>query len=212
MSNFSHTEKNNAIFTIPNIISVIRIILVGLFCAFYLGEMPKVAFGILLASGISDLLDGYIARKYNQISDFGKVLDPIADKLFQLSTIFCFWLMHKIDWWILMLVIAKECFMAVGGLIFYKKDRTVIAAKWYGKLASALFFVSFMVVMFLSCFPVVTDDVCRKITSVIFVVCLCFSFFAGANYVLTAVGVHNDNKNKDAFAEESSSADDQLAG
>ncbi len=209
MKGLENTGKN-AILTVPNIISVIRIILVGLFCGFYLGGMPQVAFFILLASGISDLLDGYIARKYNQISDFGKVLDPIADKLFQLSTIFCFWLMHKIELWILVLILVKELFMAVGGMIFYRREKTVIAAKWYGKLASALFFVSFMVVMIFSCFPVVSDSLCRRITSVLFLICLGVSFFAGGNYVLAAFDVHNQNREKKT--EEHSADNNRLAG
>lgn len=210
LNSLSHSEKNSAIWTIPNIISVIRIILVGLFCVFYLTDRPNIAFFILISSGFSDLLDGYIARKYNQVSDFGKVLDPVADKLFQMSTIFCFWLMHKIELWILFLLIAKELFMAVGGMVFYRKEKTVIAAKWYGKLASVLFFAAFMVVMVFSCFPIVDDALCRKITSVLFLVCLGFSFFAGINYVLTAVEVHK--KSKQTQAELPPDQNDRISG
>ncbi len=182
--------------TIPNLISVIRILLVPVFCVFYFTPGMKIyAFAALVLSGISDVLDGYIARKYNQISDLGKVLDPIADKLFHISTIGCIVLKGFVSPWLLLVVVAKELFMAVGGIVFLKKTHAVIASRWYGKLASVLFFCTFLsaIVMDVAEVEKITIQI---VVSICMSVALAVSLFAAANYVATAIKINRLKKNE----------------
>ena len=108
--------------TVPNIITIFRILLVPVFCILYFTPGLKwAAFVVLVVSGISDVIDGIIARKFNQVSRLGKVIDPVADKLFQLSTVTCMTIDGVFGWWLIAVMIAKDLFMLIGGSIFYFK-------------------------------------------------------------------------------------------
>ncbi len=180
--------------TIPNIISIIRIILVPVFCILYFTPgLKQYAFIALVASGISDVLDGLIARKFNQVTRLGKVLDPIADKLFQLSTVTCLCIDKVVGWWLLAIMIAKDLFMLIGGSIFYHKTHAVIASRWYGKLTSCLLFSTFVVSFFL--YFLKTDTTLSIIiVSVLAAVTMIFSIFSAVNYTREAVRINNIHK------------------
>ena len=176
--------------SIPNIISIIRIMLVPVFCVMYFTPGMRLAsLIVLIASGLSDLVDGYIARRFNQITDLGKVLDPIADKLFHMSTIACFCIDGVVGYWLLVLVVAKELFMIIGGVILYKKNQAVVASKWYGKLSSSLIFSAFI----LSFVPV-EGNAYKIFISCLFAVAMVISFYALVNYVANAVKINNARK------------------
>ena len=93
---------------IPNILSFIRLILVGVFIALFINGKYIAALATYVAAFATDLLDGYLARRNNWISDLGKVLDPLADKLLLIAAIVCFWSEGWLDTWILVVVLAKE--------------------------------------------------------------------------------------------------------
>ena len=128
--------------TIPNMLSFLRIALIPVFVVVYFNTPTEgVAIWpivILLLSGFTDVLDGFIARRFNMISDLGKMLDPVADKLTQIGVIGC--LMIRFPEMILMFVIyiAKEVIMLLGGFVMLKgKKKVVPSAKWYGKLSTS---------------------------------------------------------------------------
>jgi cardiolipin synthase len=180
--------------TVPNIISVIRILLVPVFCILYFTPgLRWAAFIVLVASGVSDVLDGIIARKFNQVSRFGKVIDPIADKLFQLSTVICITIDGVVGWWLLALMIAKDLFMLIGGSIFYHKTHAVIASKWYGKLTSVLLFSTFVISFFLS-FMGVESSIKFIVITVLAAVTMVFSIISAVNYTRMAVAINNEHK------------------
>lgn len=127
--------------TIPNILSFLRIALIPVFIAVYFNTPTEgVALWpivVLLVSGFTDILDGFIARRFNMISDLGKMLDPVADKLTQIAVIGC--LMIRFPEMILMFVvyITKEAIMLIGGYVMLKgKKKVVPSARWYGKLST----------------------------------------------------------------------------
>lgn len=183
--------------TVPNMISFFRIILVGAFCyCYFIPGFRTIAFAILIISGISDLVDGYIARKFNQITNLGKILDPVADKLFHFSTIICFYISDIVDLWLVVLIFIKEAILAIGGLVFYKKNQTVIAAKWYGKVASSLFFFTFVVAFFVDYKKELFYTTGKIIIMSLFMLSLAVSIYAMINYVVTAVNINNKNKLK----------------
>lgn len=176
--------------TVPNIISIIRILLSVVFCVFYFSpSLRPISFFIMLISGGSDLLDGYIARRFNQVSNIGKILDPISDKLFQLSTIICFLLSDIIDLWLVIIILAKEAIMIIGGIVFYKKTHAIIPSKWYGKLSSCLFFLAFMVAFLVQQNSQVS--LMERVTvTLFFLFAIIVSIYAMLNYIIIAVKIN----------------------
>lgn len=142
-------KKTNKNFNIPNILSVFRILLIPFFVVLYISANSQhqqyyfYAASILVLSGLTDLLDGIIARKYNQITNLGKILDPLADKLTQLTVVICvaIKLGSKILAAALMIFVIKEILMLIGGFIILRKKTTIQGSKWYGKIATAVFYV-----------------------------------------------------------------------
>jgi cardiolipin synthase len=131
--------------SIPNILSYLRLLLIPCFLVVYLGAGTAQEYlasaGIVLISGLTDFADGFIARKFNMITQWGKVLDPIADKLTQAAIVFA--LMFKIPYmWILFIIFAvKETTMGICSLYFLRKKRKLDGAKWFGKLSTFVFYI-----------------------------------------------------------------------
>ena len=126
---------------VPNILTIIRFLLIPPIVLAIIYEDLIVALIFLLLSGFTDVLDGTIARKYNLISDIGKLLDPLADKATQTAILITLAVNKYIDYWILAIVIIKEFAMIAGASFLYGKE-LVDSSKWYGKLATVLFYVA----------------------------------------------------------------------
>lgn len=136
----SETNKyKNKIITIPNILSFIRLCLIPLIVWIYVGKNDPLLTGIVvLFSCLTDVVDGFIARRFNMISDVGKVLDPIADKATQGAVIILLALDFPLMFWIIGLMAIKELFMGITGYMIIKKCDIVLAAEWYGKAATVV--------------------------------------------------------------------------
>ncbi|EPM6851567.1 CDP-alcohol phosphatidyltransferase family protein [Enterococcus hirae] len=133
--------------TIPNLLSIFRVILLPFYFYFVLEQSFMLA-GILIAlSGITDFLDGFIARKFNQITELGKLLDPVADKLTQLVLILSMAWYRPMIWWIFGLFLIKEGFMFFAGIIGLRKNVKLDGAKWYGKLATAVIYAGMVLLL-----------------------------------------------------------------
>lgn len=126
---------------IPNILTIIRFLLIPFIVVNIFSGNYIIAFIIFTISGLTDIADGCIARKFNLISNFGKLMDPLADKLTQICTIASLTLIHIIPIWILVIVLLKELIMIAGASFLYGKD-VVVYSKWYGKLATVLFYLA----------------------------------------------------------------------
>ena len=126
---------------IPNILTIIRFILIPIILYFIITGNYLLGFIFFTISGITDILDGTIARKYNLISTFGKLMDPLADKLTQISVLATLTFKDIIPIWILVIVIFKELIMIIGASFLYGKD-VVVYSKWFGKLATVLFYLA----------------------------------------------------------------------
>ena len=138
MENNTNKYKNKII-TIPNVLSFFRLCLIPLIMWIYLGLENYILAGfIFFFSGLTDLVDGYIARKYNMISDVGKVLDPIADKATQGVVVLLLVTKFPIILAVAALILIKEAFMGITGYMIVKKFDIVLAAEWYGKLSSLI--------------------------------------------------------------------------
>lgn len=133
---------------IPNILTVLRFVLIPGIITAIVKEQYILAFIILTLSGLTDVLDGYIARKFNFITDFGKLIDPLADKMTQISILATLVIVDIIPIWILIIIVVKELAMISGASFLYGKD-LVVSSKWYGKLATVLFYVAIVVSLFI---------------------------------------------------------------
>jgi CDP-diacylglycerol--glycerol-3-phosphate 3-phosphatidyltransferase len=141
------------IFTIPNLLSMFRLVLAGLFLGIYqkyggMAEKKELLTGILILSGITDFLDGKIARKFHMVSEVGKILDPIADKVTQGVLIFCLLSKYSLAKGVFALFLVKECYMAVMGTKTIMKLKMNDGAKWYGKISTAVFYTVMFVLIF----------------------------------------------------------------
>lgn len=132
---------------VPNILTIIRFLLIPVIFYFALQDNYVVAVIFLILSGITDVLDGYIARKYNLITDFGTLFDPLTDKLTQISTLLVLVIQDIIPVWILAVVLTKELLMICGATFLFKKTTITIPSKWYGKAATVLFYVAIFLSM-----------------------------------------------------------------
>lgn len=141
-------QNHNAVFTIPNIISFIRILLIVPFIVFFILGEYLIAFSFILLSGISDCLDGFLARRLNQISDLGKLLDPVADKLTLISVVICLGILIPEVLPIAIVLVIKDILMLIGGFYLLKKDITPPSSKWYGKVATIVFYASVVTIVF----------------------------------------------------------------
>lgn len=133
---------------LPNAITLFRIFLIPIFVWQFLNGNLDTAAVIFFIAWVSDVLDGWIARKYNLITDFGKIFDPLADKLITLAALFLLAHADIISMILPIIVLAKELTLGIGGALMYKKINTVVGAKWVGKIATFLFTVAIILSMF----------------------------------------------------------------
>ncbi len=125
---------------IPNILTTTRIVLTPIFAYLVLEkENLTLAAVILILSAVTDIVDGYIARHYNMISNFGKIYDPFADKLMQLTVVLSLTMANLIPMFVVAIVFIKEATMIIIGGILYLKNVTV-QSNWYGKAATVIFY------------------------------------------------------------------------
>lgn len=175
--------------TIPNILTTIRLLAIPFMAGFiYLigkhdsGEQiySMIAFGFFVGIWTTDAVDGYIARHFNQISDFGKIYDPFVDKIFQFTTALFMLFIGRIPTWVVVFIFAKEVIMVLGGAYLLQSRQLVVHSKWYGKASTVLFVVAFAMLFF------VTDDM-RSITSYIFILPVLMSTYATIRYGITMI-------------------------
>jgi len=136
---------------VPNILTIIRFCLIPVIIVLLIQQNYILAFIVLTLSGITDILDGTIARKFNLITNFGKLMDPLADKATQVAILIVLVVQSVIPFWILLVVIVKEFLMVSGASFLYGKE-FVVSSKWYGKLATVIFYVAIVSSLFIAQF------------------------------------------------------------
>ena len=126
---------------VPNLLTIVRFFLIPAILVLIFQDKYVEAFIILTISGTTDILDGYIARKFNFVSDFGKLMDPLADKLTQISILVTLCIKEIVPIWMIIIIFLKEIIMIAGASFLYKKD-LVFSSKWWGKLATVIFYIA----------------------------------------------------------------------
>ncbi len=151
---FALKEKIRKIFsnvwTIPNVLTMIRLILIPVFVIvfFNVDESPKIAaLCIFAAASLTDFLDGFLARKLNQITDFGKLFDPLADKVMVLTALICQAISGVFPWVAIAIVLCKELYMVLGGIFMLSKN-VVVYSNIAGKAAQVCFIIALILSFF----------------------------------------------------------------
>lgn len=170
------------IFTIPNLLSMVRIAMIPLVVFVYVGlAMHGLATALIALAAFTDILDGWIARRFDMISDVGKVLDPVADKLMQAALMICVWSEYPHILYLFLLFAVKEIYMLIWGLMLFKKKDDVSYALWHGKLNTTIL-ICVLGSLFL--FP---DRITTAVADILFVVCAVSILFSSALYTLSYI-------------------------
>ena len=139
MDQFRALLTREQIFTVPNFMSLFRLVLVPFIIWIYVRDNYDVAAVLVLVSAATDILDGVIARKFNMVSDLGKVLDPICDKLTHAALLICLITRYVYIWVLLALLTVKEVTTGVLGAVAIKRRGEIHSARWFGKVCTVVF-------------------------------------------------------------------------
>ena len=186
------------VLTIPNLLSLFRLALIPAIVLFYLSGHRYASVALILLSALTDVVDGRIARRFHMVSDLGKFLDPVADKLTQIAMLCC--LILRYPWAVLLvaLLILKELFQLTLGIIVLKKTNVINSARWFGKLNTVVLYAT-MVLLFL--FP----EIPTSLSELLFVLCTATMLFSMLLYgrffhALIKHAENSDEENKDTTA------------
>ena len=139
--------------TIPNLLSLFRLVLIPIYVMIYLNaettEDYYLAAGILAVSCLTDLIDGKIARHCNMISNVGKILDPLADKVTQFTMIVCLAVNYPVLWILIGLFVVKESFQLIAGFLTLRKGKILSGALLAGKISTTVLFVTLILLVLL---------------------------------------------------------------
>jgi len=130
---------------IPNLLTLLRLVLIPVFYGLYQKDMYGCALLVFLIASFTDFLDGYLARKWNQITNFGKLADPVADKVMVLTALYCLAADGRIPWFAPVAILAKELLMVLGGAFMLGK-KVVVQANIWGKAATFAFIIALALV------------------------------------------------------------------
>ncbi len=177
--------SSKKVFTIPNILSMMRIALVPIIVWTYFNQSIDnhylIALILVFVSAVTDVLDGFIARRFNMITDVGKILDPIADKLTQFVVVFCLACKNPIMFAVAAIIFAKELLTLIGAVLFVKRGNETPYARWWGKLTTVVLYATMLMYILSDVIDYVLPDwLCVTAVSLC-IACLVFSFL---NYFL----------------------------
>ena len=137
-------KQQGYVFTIPNLLSVFRLALIVVFVRLYsVMKLPEKGCIVLLVSGLTDILDGFIARRFNMVSNLGKILDPVADKLTQAAVLLCLAENHPMMLLLFSMFFVKECIGAILCILAIRKSRLIQSSHWHGKLNTVVLYAVF---------------------------------------------------------------------
>ena len=140
-------KTKTQIWTIPNILSFFRIALIPAIVISYIKQLVILCVTLIIVSGVTDLLDGFIARRFQMVTVLGKALDPVADKLTIGSILFMIATKKPALILLLSIFALKEIIMGIEGLIIIKITGTTYSAKWYGKVTTLLLYLSSLLII-----------------------------------------------------------------
>lgn len=186
-------EVSSRIFTLANVISVVRLMAIPVFLVLVIRDQLLAAFILLVVAVLSDFVDGMVARRMNQITKLGQFLDPFADRLFIAATVIALAIQGVVPWWFVIAVMLRDALLGVGGIVMSRYGHGTLPVKWWGKVATfgllfvlPLFLLSVMVSEHLS--PSV-GAVLMMVAWPIAVVAVALYWVVGFSYLFDAVSL-----------------------
>ncbi|AFS77891.1 CDP-diacylglycerol--glycerol-3-phosphate 3-phosphatidyltransferase PgsA [Gottschalkia acidurici 9a] len=174
---------------LPNLITTMRFFLIPAFVVMFFSSVENsLMYSTLIfaIAGVTDVIDGYIARTYNMVTKLGIVLDPLADKLMQLTVLICFTIKDYIPMWVIVVIGIKEVLMIFGGIfLYYFGDKTVIPANKFGKIATISFYVAIFIV---------ATNISSILSLVLISLTVVLTIIAFINYFMDFTQAHKDLK------------------
>lgn len=170
----------NQILTIPNLLSLIRLLLIPAIIYLYIVRQDRFfAVALIALSGLTDIVDGRIARHFNMVSDLGKILDPVADKLTQAAVLVCLVSRYELILPLIIIFAVKELCIGSLGAYAIKQYGDVNGAQWHGKLATVTLYVTMIVLMVLTDIPPAAANgvICLCIAAVLLSFIMYLRFF-----------------------------------
>jgi len=165
--------------TVPNILTIIRIAFIPVFIALYVKSYYFMGGILVVVSGLTDICDGFIARKFNMITNLGKVLDPIADKLTQATVLICLCNHHIALIPLVVLLLFKEIMTLLGTVLILKNHNNETPyARWWGKLSTVILYITMIVVLLTES----VKNIPSFITNVLICISVAFMLFSFINY------------------------------
>ena len=175
-------KLRNKNLTVPNAMSLFRILVIPFFAYFFLKDNLTAAVVALALSGLSDALDGFVARRFNQITELGKMLDPLADKLTQGTVAVCIAIRYPTICPLLFLLVTKELVMLCGACFLLHRGKKPCVAKWYGKVSTTLFYAAIVLIVVMDGFMQVQPEVFNLVSNIALVVTAAFMLYTFVRY------------------------------
>jgi cardiolipin synthase len=144
-------DRGGNILNLPNTLTFGRFALIPIYLLIFFSELEyntELAFLILLLAGLTDIVDGYLARKYKLVTQLGIMLDPLADKLMMIAVIVSFLATHMISWWAAAFFFVRDAGMILFSAFHTVNGKKTVPANILGKATTVLFYVAFLLIMF----------------------------------------------------------------
>ena len=192
---------------IPNILSCLRILMVCVFIYLFTKQEYLWCLILYITAFLTDVLDGYLARHNNWITDLGKLLDPFADKFMLLAVLACLVSIKKLPLFVLILVVVKEVLLVCGGLFVLKKRKVAVYADWWGKVATGLFFSSITLMLAKLAFDPHLSFIPDLLLQIVFFTALAISIFSLFRYAYKGGFIGKKYREKNLYEEEIENVD-----
>ncbi|GGD92477.1 CDP-alcohol phosphatidyltransferase family protein [Paenibacillus nasutitermitis] len=168
---------------LPNLLTLLRFALIPVYVFIFASGHMITAFFVLVAAGLTDILDGYLARRNNQVTTLGSMLDPLADKTMMITVILSLLITGHIPWSAGAAIFIRDLGMIIGSAFFHFRGKKTVPANWMGKLTTVLYYVAIMFIFFEQSFA----------TTYLWAV-IVFSFITSFIYIFLFVGLNKDQQ------------------
>ncbi|MBR6110060.1 MAG: CDP-alcohol phosphatidyltransferase family protein [Clostridia bacterium] len=171
---------------IPNILTCLRILMVIAFIILFVHQQYMICLILYVLAFVTDVLDGFLARRFNWVSDFGKLVDPFADKFMLLSALICLVSVGAFPLYLMIILAVKELLMVFGGLFLLKKKNVTVYADFSGKIATGLFFASITLSLvklaFTDLIPAAALGIFDTVLTVLYIAAVAMSIYSLFHY------------------------------
>lgn len=183
---------------IPNILTLLRVAMVFVFIFLFIKKLYIACLIIYVAAFVTDILDGYLARHFNWVSDFGKLVDPFADKFMLITSLICLCSVGAFPIYLMIILAVKELLMIFGGLFILRKKKIAVYADIWGKLATGLFFASITLSLVKLAFSSLIPD---WLMTALYILAIAVSIFSLFHYAYKGGFIGKKYRERNAYDE-----------